>query len=231
MYHSFDKDIAVKYGVTEAVLLNHMLYWIEKNEANGTNFHDGSYWTYNSTKAFAEIFPYFSARQISIALKHLRDEGIIKTGNYNKEPWDRTLWYAFTEFGISIMQKCEMEYTEMSNGVCKNVKPIPDIIPDINADYKPDNIIIMGRKSKKFVKPTVEQIQDYCNEKNYDIDAERFFDYYEANGWVQGKQGKPIKDWKAAVRNWNRNNFSSDKRKTEYHTPKPEDYDLSSLFD
>lgn len=59
-------------------------------------------------------------------------------------------------------------------------------------------------KNKKFVKPTVEEIAEYCNERKNGIDAQYFFDFYEANGWVQGK-GKPIKDWKAVVRTWEPN--------------------------
>lgn len=136
MYHSFDKDIAVAYGLPEAIILNHMQFWIEQNAANNLNYHDGAFWTYNTTKAYSEIFPYFSQRQIQCALKHLRDEGILKTGNYNKSAYDRTLWYAFTEKGISIMQKCKMEVSEMSNGFDEQVQPIPiyntDIIPDNN---------------------------------------------------------------------------------------------------
>ena len=126
MNHSFDKDIAVAYGLPEAIILNHMQFWIEQNKANNINFNDGSYWTYNTTKAYAEIFPYLSQRQIQCALKHLREEGILKTGNYNKSAYDRTLWYAFTEKGISIMQKCKMENVEMPNGFDAQVQPIPD---------------------------------------------------------------------------------------------------------
>ena len=57
MQHHFDVELAVKYGVTEAVLLNHFEYWIELNKANGKNLFDGRYWTFNSMKAFSEIFP------------------------------------------------------------------------------------------------------------------------------------------------------------------------------
>ena len=56
--------------------------------------------------------------------------------------------------------------------------------------------------------PTVEEVRTYCEERKNNIDAESFVDFYTANGWVQGK-GKPIKDWKAAVRTWERNNRSN----------------------
>lgn len=53
---------------------------------------------------------------------------------------------------------------------------------------------------RKFQKPTTEEISAYCEERHNGIDAQRFYDYYEANGWKVGKN--PMKNWKAAVRNW-----------------------------
>ena len=44
MQHSFDIDIAKEYGILEAILLNHMWFWIKKNEANDMNYFDGNYW-------------------------------------------------------------------------------------------------------------------------------------------------------------------------------------------
>lgn len=64
--------------------------------------------------------------------------------------------------------------------------------------------------NKRFTKPTLEQIKEYCLERNNNVDSERFFDYYEANGWVQGKSRKPIKDWKACVRTWEQKNKKQD---------------------
>lgn len=59
----------------------------------------------------------------------------------------------------------------------------------------------------RFSPPSFEEVLAYCRERANGIDAHRFLDYYTANGWVQGR-GKPIKDWKAAVRTWERNNTS-----------------------
>lgn len=120
MIHNFDTDIAQKYGILEAILLNNIYYWIEKNRANETNFYDGTYWTYNSTKAFSKLFSYATERQIRNALKHLVEEKVLATGNYNKSSYDRTLWYALTEKGRCIVQKCQMDSTEMSNGSDEN---------------------------------------------------------------------------------------------------------------
>lgn len=163
MQHSFDIDIAKEYGILEAILLNNLWFWIEKNRANNTNYYDGYYWTYNSTRAFNELFPYVSQRQIQCALKRLIEEEILQTGNYNKVAYDRTLWYAFTEKGKCIMQKCKMEDAKMLNGLGKNDEPIPDIntnnkITDINTDiYSP-------AKAEQCTIP-YKEIIDYLNER------------------------------------------------------------------
>ena len=65
--------------------------------------------------------------------------------------------------------------------------------------------------AKKFQKPTIEQIKAYCLEAGKNIDAEAFFDFYEAKGWVVGRS--PMKDWKAAVRNWAKNESQFLRRK------------------
>ncbi len=65
------------------------------------------------------------------------------------------------------------------------------------------------KRNQRFTPPTLEEVMQYCEERSNGIDAIRFFDFYEANGWVQGKQGKPLKDWKAAVRTWERNGIET----------------------
>lgn len=57
-------------------------------------------------------------------------------------------------------------------------------------------------KTKRFVKPTITEIEEYCKSRGNTVNAQRFFDYYESNGWKVGKN--PMKDWKAAVRTWER---------------------------
>lgn len=59
-------------------------------------------------------------------------------------------------------------------------------------------------KNKKFIAPSIDEVREYIEEKGYSIDPERFVDYYTANGWMVGKSH--MKDWKATVRNWERNN-------------------------
>lgn len=57
-------------------------------------------------------------------------------------------------------------------------------------------------RAPRFTPPTVEEVRAYCQEAGCTlVNPDRFVDFYEANGWVQGK-GKPIKNWKASVRTW-----------------------------
>lgn len=58
------------------------------------------------------------------------------------------------------------------------------------------------KKQSKFKKPTVDEIKEYVNAHSLNVDAEAFVDFYNSNGWKVGKN--PMKDWKAACRNWSR---------------------------
>lgn len=67
------------------------------------------------------------------------------------------------------------------------------------------NINKGGMGGNKLAKPTIEEIRDYCLERSNGIDAEHFFSYYEARGWVLNN-GKTMKDWKSAIITWEKNN-------------------------
>ena len=63
-----------------------------------------------------------------------------------------------------------------------------------------------AKKTKRFIPPSLEDVQSYCLERGNSVDAERFIDYYTANGWMVGKN--KMRDWKAAIRTWERSGFS-----------------------
>ena len=60
----------------------------------------------------------------------------------------------------------------------------------------------VGTKRTAFVAPSLQEVKDYISEKGYTVDAQRFIDFYEAKGWMIGKN--KMKDWRAAVRTWMR---------------------------
>ena len=99
------------------------------------------------------------------------------------------------------------KYKELNN------KEINKDIGDNNAP-QPENTVISDKpKRNKFVIPTVEDIQEYCDERGNNIDAQRFIDYYSARGWMLGKNH--IKDWKACVRTWERNDSFKPKQEKQ----------------
>lgn len=126
MIHSFSSEVAVEVGVTGAILLNHIFYWVEKNRTNKTNFYDGFYWTYNSINAFTELFPFYSKNTLINTLNKLEEQGYILVGNYNKLGIDRTKWYTLTEEGYRLLksEKCIYQKEEMS--FTKSKKPLPN---------------------------------------------------------------------------------------------------------
>lgn len=64
------------------------------------------------------------------------------------------------------------------------------------------------KKSSKH--PTIDDVRSYCLERHNNVDAERFWNYYESNGWKVGRN--PMKDWKACVRTWERKNVNTNVR-------------------
>jgi hypothetical protein len=196
MTHIFDVEIAKEYGVNAAILLQNLGYWIMRNKANETNYFDGRYWTFNSRKAYRELFPYMSERQIDTAFKKLIDNGLVITGNYNKLKYDRTLWYALTQKGECILHFDGMEEVKVWNGEGQNVEPIPDV----NTNDNPNVTTKVEKATSRFTPPTAREVHDYCQEMGYHINEEKYISYYQSNGWKVGKN--KMKDWKAAVRTW-----------------------------
>lgn len=99
-----------------------------------------------------------------------------------------------------------------NKNACKNNRKQPNSTenkqnnPNVNDNVNANVISSNEDKAKsvsRFVAPTLDEIQGYCKEKGFNVDAASIYDHYTANGWVQGKN-KPIKDWKAAVRQWAR---------------------------
>lgn len=129
MNHQFEVSDAEKYGVECAIILSNLRFWIQKNKANNKHFYKGRYWTYNSAKAFSEIFPYWSPSQVSRYIKKLEDAGAILTDNFNQSAYDRTKWFALND---------ELDLTNKTIPFYEIVKSDTDNKPDINTDTGAD---------------------------------------------------------------------------------------------
>lgn len=96
-----------------------------------------------------------------------------------------------------------------------SLSPDPYLLPPYNPpissqEEKKREPAVNAPTRERFVPPTVEEVADYCRERGNGIDAQHFVDFYDSKGWMIGKN--KMKDWKAAVRNWEQ------RRKAEANT-------------
>ena len=99
----FNDNIAKKYGFAESIILQCIYNWCNYNRKNNKNNFDNSYWMFNTNKEFLVELPYLkNINTIRTAIKTLKDEGLILTGNYNNT-CTRTTWYTVTEKALSEM--------------------------------------------------------------------------------------------------------------------------------
>ena len=144
MNYNLDVDVACECGVNEAIIINNFQFWILKNRAGGSNFHEGRTWTFNTVKSLAVVFPFWSTSQIRTVINSLIKREILMVGNFNKVAYDRTVWYAFADEQKWVepliktnCQKSQMDLSKSSNGIVKIDKTIPDTKTQIvNTDKK-----------------------------------------------------------------------------------------------
>ncbi|KVN83469.1 hypothetical protein [Burkholderia ubonensis] len=228
MHHSFDTEHARLYGLTEAVLIYNFRFWIERNRANGENLRDGRTWTYNSVRAFGDLFVYLSVKQIRRALDSLVEQGVLVTGNHNETGRDRTLWYAFADEALFLdhqhhlpekangsAQEGQSHSPKGANGSARKGKSL--YRADVNADGKPDSrrgtrLPKDWELSQEALERTVAVTVTYAEKltewgggawsiQHALFEAEKFRDYWSAKS---GKDATKT-DWPATWRNWVRN--------------------------
>lgn len=103
------------------------------------------------------------------------------------------------EYGAAITKQAILDAKKQGKSHIKYVEGV------LKNKMLEENIPANNPKRKRFVKPTLSEIEQYCIERNNNVNAEQFFDYYESNGWKVGKNS--MKDWKAAVRTWERSEY------------------------
>ena len=158
-----------------------------------------------------------SVMQVRTAIKKLRSTGEITSKSSNKN----------TVFIVN-------NYDLYQGSNKQNNEPV-------TSKQQTDNIQITTTKEskevkkeknnniKRFTPPTYEQVSTYCKERHNTVDAERFLDFYESKGWMVGKN--KMKDWKAAVRNWERSSKQETKpaKQNQFHNFDERNYDFDEL--
>jgi len=162
-----------------------------------------------------------SVMQVRTAIKKLQSTGEITSKSSNKNT-------------VFIVNNYDLYQGDNKQNNKQNNKPI-------TIEQQTDNIQITttkeskeGKKEKnnnikRFTPPTYEQVSTYCKERSNTVDAERFYDFYESKGWMVGKN--KMKDWKAAVRNWERSSKQETKpaKQNQFHNFDERNYDFDEL--
>ena|GEM_PF-1697631 len=109
-------QLAVSIGLNEAIVLQQLHYWLERNKTTATNFQDGRYWTYGTIQEYRDRdFPFWSFDTVKRTLAKLIKMGFVIQGNFNKWKLDQTKWYS-------------IDYAAVEEWITKNT-PKPDIPP------------------------------------------------------------------------------------------------------
>ncbi len=149
---------------------------------------------------FAEFFN-LSKNRCSEVIKSLQDKGYIDV-NYKydgKKIIERTIRVKDKYFTPSIFRQTPSE-NRQSPSISRQT-PSENLVDRITVEN--NNIVYIDEQI--FVPPKLEEVEAYCKERNNNVDAKRFFDYYSAGNW-KDKAGKPVKNWKQKmIANWERN--------------------------
>lgn len=184
MEHHFDVEDAKRYGIECAILLYNIRFWIAKNKANKSNFYDGRFWTYNSAKAFSELFPYMSRPQIARHLRKLEKLGVLISDNFNTVGYDKTKWYSILDNVCTELNnpctKMNKDSSEINKGELKNEQPIPDIKTDNKLQIE---ITDIRQKQKTFDKWNSEDFEEEIKNFIHIYDKKMLHDFY--NYWSE----------------------------------------------
>nr|WP_276871297.1 hypothetical protein [Fournierella massiliensis] len=134
MYYSFDVNAAARYGVEEAILLDHIRFWCEKNQTNPDCQKEGRCWMYASAARLAEHFSFWSVPKIRRLLKSLVRQGALLEGRFGRFAFDRTLWYAISETALSMFQNRHLQETNPEHSNAESERAIKDTQKDSQED-------------------------------------------------------------------------------------------------
>ena len=160
-----------------------------------------------------------SVMQVRTAIKKLRSTGEITSKSSNKNTVFIVNNYDLYQVGNKQNNEPVTSKEQTDNIQITTTKESKEVKKEKN-----NNI-------KRFTPPTYEQVSTYCKERKNTVDAERFLDFYESKGWMVGKN--KMKDWKAAVRNWERSSKQGTqpikKSQNQFHNFEERDYDFDDL--
>ena len=139
-HHSFSVELAIKYGIEQAIIIHHFQHWIKFNRRKKSvkHFINQRWWTYQKRSDIQAILPYLTEDSIRHHCEELVDKGVLLVGKFNKMKMDRTLWYAFSDEKEFLGEEIKEMFTkgENPNSIGENPNTFgenPTAIPDPNS--------------------------------------------------------------------------------------------------
>ena len=183
MKFSLESDLAAKYGLVEAILLDYFAKWLRYNASKGNayNYRDGRYWVYDSTPGLSKkMSGAVSEATVRRTIKNLIDKKLIdRTNQYNAMPYDKTFWYSLTEIGWAEIAKAESgPPSQNDEAPSQNDETIPNLSPINPPISLPiDRRDIGGEQNQNFQKT----IQGQIIPKNIPLEVQQRLDYFIKN--------------------------------------------------
>lgn len=192
--HSFSVELAELYGVECAILIQHFQFWLEQNKALNKNYHENRTWTYQTQREIASIYPYWSEDKVHRLINKLVEFGVLLKGNFNKTPFDRTVWYAFKDEAVFLVPRNRgMEASESRDPKLETAEPIPDTktyTTQENNNNKDDVVVVSLKNELKKLKASDSTIKRFF--QNYAIKLlTEAIDYIKSENEI-GKLTNPI---------------------------------------
>lgn len=219
--HSFNVSLATLIGLNETIILTNFYFSVKSNEGNENMIKDGRVWFFRSVNEMNGLYPYLSAKKIRLAIERLIEAGYVYKGDYNQDKFNKCNWYSISDEAYKLFEG------EKGESIGQKGEPFADMashLPKGQLNYKQENInnkiynkketlsINRERKEKskndghfcnaqtRFVPPSIKDVEEYCREKGYNIDALSFVSFYASKDWMIGRNR--MKDWKKAIVTW-----------------------------
>lgn len=227
-YMIVNKELLKNIGAIEALLLaelcNEYVYYYETEQTD----NDGYFY---STIENVEKNTGLSREQQDTALLHLIEKGIIDKNvkgippkryfKINEKALEQSICVKDTN---QFVGKIQNVMCEKHKSICgKDTTNINNITINKNINKKKEDISKdISKKEKKFIKPTIEEVESYILEKHKNVNAIAFWNFYESKGWMIGKNH--MKSWKSAIATWEQNNNHSNYKQHANITINPPDF-------
>lgn len=207
IHHSFDVELAARYGIEEALIIHHFQHWIAYNKRTGKNLIDGKTWVFQTIEEIAAHFQYLTFDKVKYTVKILIQKGILTKAFHDKNHFNRTYYYAFVDEDYFIPKNVyERENSTMGSGKFHNQNRENSTMymdkilkKDTYINIKaapPVHMFISG--NVKMTTEAHEKLKAECGEQIVEEMIKRLQEY----SLMKAKKFAEYTDHAAVIRNW-----------------------------